>query len=385
MNELPHPLGPGDKLTGTWISNLLRAVRRMKPLQGPGISTRVTPDGTVISAAVAAPRAAAAPLAPFTVRLHKTEGDPDGLWEIYLPPGCCTVGGSCEPLNPPASETSGHEDDGPYWRSLGKIDFRFMRFLESASGDGSVQAVRGVVEVHVKPSAKEYGVDGVDAPARRLVWACVRDDLLREYIQGNYSQMWDRFLYRDTAGDCLSCDVAAIAATRYRELVDGAYQSSEWTPSVAQHRSIPIDVCYYAWAPPSNTGVTWSHSWADPCFGLVWVFAVSEQDEPSAVQPSSLKLEARNLFCVRQIAAAAGITVTGDDMTDVLDATVVYARVDVTDLNLGDGIVKVLKDPDGAEVTTPYVVWLRLYDIKHNTVVADHRPQSLVNLQLYHA
>ena len=51
----------------------------------------------------------------------------------------------------------------------------------------------------------------------------------------------------------------------------------------------------------------------------------------------------------------------------------------------GAGIVQVLKDPSGVSVSSPYVVWLHLYDIFLNTVTADHRAQSLVNLQLFHA
>ena len=73
-------------------------------------------------------------------------------------------------------------------------------------------------------------------------------------------------------------------------------------------------------------------------------------------------------------------------MTDVLDAETVYARIG-TSLLYGSprNIVEVLKDPEGVNVPSPDVVWLHLYDLKRNTVTADHRPQSLVNLQLFHA
>ena len=377
MNELPHPLGPGDKLTGTWISNLLRAVRRMKPLQGPGISTRVTPDGTVISAAVAAPRAAA-PLAPFTVRLHKTEDDPDGQWEIYLPPGCCNVGGPCEPLNPPASDTSGHEDDAPAWRSLGSIS-NWMSLVpeDSTEVDGIQEEQRRVVvEIHVKPSAKEYGVDQLDSPARRLVWASLRDDVetVRRRSYNSLNQASLTAIYKDTPGDIWACDVATITHVRRSTYTPGSQGVTEYTPSinVKQHRTTPVDA-----AVPQGTGVS--------NFDLVWYLAVEE-----STGPFSLALGVKAVYCIRQDAAAAGIVVTGDNMTDIISnvkdrAVQIYARVNVTDLTGGVGIIDVLKDPEGVSVSTPYVVWLPLYALMHNTVTADYRPQSLTNLQLFHA
>jgi len=367
VNELPHPLGPGDKLTGTWISNLLRAVRRMKPLQGPGISTRVTPDGTVLSAAPAPARAqAAAPLAPFTVRLHKTATDPDGLWEIYLPTGCCNVGGACEPINQHANETSGHEGDDGAWYALGtlgRVDALYpTHYLDH---DTSKEQKKVVVKVHVKPSAKIYGFDSVSAPARRLVWAELRDAVYDAYSQTFASTSAAGIKKRDSGfpGDVMDFDVATITATR-----DTDYQ---WRLSLAQHRSVPMDATL-----PTGTGVS--------NFDLVWAL---DTEAPSAVDSwhPSRELVVKAVYCVRQSAAAAGITLTGAEMTDVLGALKVYARVNVTDLSDGVNTVEVLKDPDGVTTSSPYVVWLPLYDLSNNVVTADYRARSLVNLQLFHA
>ena len=106
----------------------------------------------------------------------------------------------------------------------------------------------------------------------------------------------------------------------------------------------------------------------------------------SPLHPGGLVLDVKNVLCVRQNVSAAGFTLMGDSMTDVLDAETVYARIG-TSLLYGStsNIVEVLKDPEGVNVPSPDVVWLHLYDLKHNTVTADHRPQSLVNLQLFHA
>ena len=367
MNELPHPLGPGDKLTGTWISKLLRAVRRMKPLQGPGISTRVTPDGTVISAAVAAPRAAA-PLAPFAVRLHKTENDSVGLWEIYLPTGCCNVGGACEPLNPPASETSGHEDDDPAWRSLGRIN---LGAFASGGASSDSNEIHAIVEVHVKPSVKVFGVDSLENTAvRRVIWASVRDQILDDYDRERPNYWLVERHHRDKAGDVFEADVADITATN--RLEDGEW--SEWSISISPRRTTPIDA-----AVPQGTGVSG--------FDLMWVLATEQR---TGSLSSGLALVVKKLLCIRQLAAAAGISITGDTMTDVASnvstSTVkIYARVNVTDLTGGVGIVEVLKDPEGVGISSPYVVWLPLYETMFNAVVSDYRPQSLTNLQLFHA
>lgn len=297
-------------------------------------------------------------LAPFTVRLHKTEDDPDGLWEIYLPPGCCNVGGTCDPLNPKAYTTSGHEGDDPYWYSLGTFDWDSFGYAEYwNSGAGAYTHARRVyVDIHVKPSAKLYGVDGLNIPARRLVWASLRDASMDSAATLNATGI--RRYYKDTPGDAWVGRVATISQVS---------DNTSTRVTVAQHRTTPVDV-----ALPQGTGVS--------SFDLVWSLAPCTSSDIF-----TLALEVKNLFCVRQSAAAAGIMITGDTMTDVLDASSVYARVNVTDLTTGSGIVDVLKDPQGVNVSTPYVVWLPLYDLKHNTVTADHRAQSLVNLQLFHA
>ena len=148
-----EPPYAGGKMRASWGASVARAVNaheeELQSLRQPGKwqSLRAGDD---------------APLAPFAVRLHKTEDDPDGQWEIYLPPGCCNVGGACEPLNPPASDTSGHEDDDPAWRSLGSISNWMSLVPEDSTEVDGIQEEqrRAVVEIHVKPSAKEYGVEG---------------------------------------------------------------------------------------------------------------------------------------------------------------------------------------------------------------------------------
>lgn len=371
--KLPDPPNKGEPIRAEMFRQLIDYMRSITPVAGPNVKVSHKPGGTLIEVATGGKAVVAPNLAPFTVRLHKTDDDPDGLWEIYLPSGCCNVGGPCDPLNPPANDTTGHEDDDPAWRSLGTIERWEALVPEDWTEVDGIQETprRVVVEIHVKPSAKEYGVDNINSPARRLVWASLRDDVeavqMRSYANLNsYAQGQ---IYKDTPGDVWSCDVATILHVRRTRSTDGGYGYEELTPSITvkQHRTTPVDV-----AVPQGTGIS--------NFDLVWCLAVVEGNGKF-----SLALEVKAVYCVRQLSAAAGITITGDTMTDVLNAAKIYARVNVTDLAAGTGIVNVLKDPEGVSISQPYVVWLPLYDMTHNTITADYRAQSLTNLQLFHA
>ena len=112
-------------------------------------------------------------------------------------------------------------------------------------------------------------------------------------------------------------------------------------------------------------------------FGLVWYFSLDD---------GALKVE--KVFCLRQVAAVAGISVTGDQMTDVTDAEDVYARIDSSDMSDGDGILSVVADPSGEDnphASDTLITWLQLYQMKENTVTGDYRETSLKNVQLYRA
>ena len=197
-----------------------------------------------------------APLTPFAVRLHKTDDDEDGQWEIWLPPGCCNVGGTCEPMNTKANEKSGHEDDDASWY---RFDFDHSMEYATEDGDGN-QTNRFVVSAHAKTSAKEYGVDEIDAPARRLLWIGVVD-FNRANDAGGEESYPDSVRYKDTPGDTWSCVVAEIRATRKAEQEQSGEGAEETKWSVVQRRTTPVDV-----ALPAGAGVSG--------FDLVWNLAV---------------------------------------------------------------------------------------------------------------
>ena len=357
-NEIESPCSGGNMLA-SWGASVARAVNaheaELQSLRQPGKwqSLRVEDAET---------------LAPFTVRLHKTEDDPDGQWEIYLPPGCCNVGGPCDPLNTPASDTTGHEDDGDGWYAF-KVPLNTSYFTTDDSVGSSHEwgpttyTNSFVVTAHVKPSAMLAGVDPGDAPARRLLWIGVRDQNRSNW--GSSGAYPDSVRYKDTPGDTWACDVAVIFGSFEIDWsqhgASAANAEKKWR--VNQCRTTPVDV-----ALPSGTGISE--------FDLVWNLAVSDDGE----------LDVANILCVRQSASAAGFSLLGDTMTDVLGAKAVYARIGSSLRYAGtQNIVEVLKDPEGTDVPSPDVVWLHLYDLKYNTVTADYRQQSLVNLQLFHA
>lgn len=334
----PTPPEKGQPVRAELIKQIIDCLRMFRPVAGVNIRTQVTPGGTIINGTPGGAQGIYE-VAPFTVRYHA------GQWEIYLPDGCCNYGGACAPINAAAS-TGGddHASDESGWRIL-NLDESTGTTGEDAAGNTYRE---WNIEIHVKPSAKIWQVDDLNAPARRLVWACSVDRLKPA------ASVTDAERYANTPGDSWSSVVARVRVTAGDEGADPARK-------VTQLRTAPVDV--------SDYGETLQG------FGLVWYLSLNA---------GALKVEA--VYCVRQVAAAAGIALTGDQMTDVVNASSsVYARIDATDMTSGSGKVAVLKDPQGTSNSGPHVVWLPLYDIKQNTVTADHRAQSLANIQLFHA
>ena len=337
MITVPRKMAPGERLTAANYNALLDYVKRITPIAGANVSVDYRLCGAVISGTPGG-EAADRSVKPFDVRYH------EGQWEIYLPDGCVSVGGSCTPINPAASAGGNdHSDDDAGWRVLGLVE---SSGTTGTDGDGNTYR-EWTVTVHAKTSAKMYGVDDLNAPARRLVWAGVTDRLKQS------SSMTDAERYKDTPGDAFACAVARIRVTTV---------GTETVRAVTQLRRTPVDVGDV----PAATG-----------FDLVWYFSVTN---------GSLSVE--KVYCLRQVAAVAGISVTGDQMTEVTDAEDVYARIDSSDMSDGEGILAVVADPSGGDnpsASNTLITWLPLYELKENTVMADYRETSLKNVQLYRA
>ena len=337
----PRKMAPREHLTAAIYNALLDYVKRITPVQGANVTVDYRLGGAVISGTPGG-EVVDRTIKPFAVRHH------EGQWEIYIPDGCVNVGGSCDPINLAASAGgNAHAADDPGWRVIG---------LDEGSGTTGTDAYGNTyrewtVTVHAKTSAKMDGVDDLNAPARRLIWAGVRDRLKSS------SAMTDAERYKDAPGDVFWCDVSRIRVTTVSN--DG---ETETVRTVTPLRETPVDVGDV----PAPTG-----------FDLVWHFSVDD---------GALKVEA--VYCLRQLIAVAGIAVSGNQMTEVTDAEDVYARIDSSDMSGGAGILSVVSDPSGADnpsASDSLITWLPLYTLKENTVTADYRENSLKNVQLYRA
>lgn len=336
----PRKMAPCEHLTAANYNALLDYVKRITPVAGANVKVDYRLGGAVISGTPGG-EAADRSIKPFTVRHHADQ------WEIYMPSGCVNVGGACAPINPAASESGDdHEDDQEDWRALGLDE---TEGTTGTDADGNTYREWDVT-VHAKTSAKMWQVDDLNAPARRLVWAGVADRLKPS------SSMTDAERYKDRPGDTFSATVARVRVTTVSN--DG---ETETVRTVTQLRSTPIDVGEV----PAPTG-----------FDLVWYFSVAN---------GALNVE--KVFCLRQVTTAAGMSISGDQMTDVTGAEDIYAKIDTENMAYGNGLVTVVTDPDDEEphTTTHFVTWLLLYNLVENTVRADYRENSLSNIQLYRA
>lgn len=356
-NWLPLPIPQGrDGVTGEWAARLTRRVNALRVLFGNGFRVLSRgPDGVRVECvAVAAERAAAAPLAPWTVRHHVTEDDDDGQWEIYLPSGCMSVGAPLQNLNEAASETSGHDGDGegvkpdpPAWRIL-PVDESEGSEQTRTDGDVTETYREFEVEAHAKTAARLDGVDAIDKPAKRYLWvAC------RKVLGPNEQQPSDEDKAKDTWGDEFSQTVARIeVGTRKKQ-----GEEAEKYRKVTQLARAPISV---AGTPPSN-------------FDLEWTFGIDNDGS----------LEVKHVYCHRISTAAAGMNLTGPTFVEVTNAQEsIYARIDTN--AAPENVISVVLDPSNT-LTGRYgfVTWLKLYDMAYNVKKADYRASSLVNVQVF--
>ena len=118
MFELPQK---GQRIRGEFAGRVVDEVNRNHIIAGRGIALRRTPSGTVIDCtAESVGKAVASGLKPWAVRYHKPaaaagESEPDGQWEVYLPPGTLTIRSNCYVMNDPASNTTGHDDEANWY------------------------------------------------------------------------------------------------------------------------------------------------------------------------------------------------------------------------------------------------------------------------------
>ena len=353
-----RPIGAqrGFAATFNWMLNFCRNLTG-----GPGVTVdRTDSDHPIIRIGDAN-----ATRAPFACRFHKTEDDETGKWEIWMPPGCVSVGGPCEAINAPTAGVSGHEDDADGWGLICFWDSptywnqyaparTFKRQVPDGSGgttEVTVYSYAWSVVVHAKTAGKTWQADGPDAPARRLCYASARP--LRVGGAGRYTQAeLDEMYWDETrAGDEFAFEVGRITFEQWVQA--GAVMQRH---AYEHLRRIPLDLPGRA---PSNLDLEWYY----------------------AVDAATGRLTCEKVYCRRIEQAAAGMTVRGPDYVDVTGAeATIYARIDVN--GAGENVMDVVMDPDdvaGGDLVT----WLHLYDVKDNRVTADYRASSLVNVQVF--
>ena len=362
--EITHELKTGRALgaqrgfaaTFNWMLNFCRNLTG-----GPGVTVdRTDSDHPIIRIG---DEKTGTP-APFAVRCYRLDPDDDSItreflgrygWKIYLPPGCLSVGGNCEPINRKMTELDGHEDDEGDWYDLAVDEDADCgaRSVTEAVPDGqggttdkTVWYYEWDVILHAKTSAKLWQVDELNDPARRLYYVEARP---RKLASGQ-----DRTEEQKAAGYWGDEFSQTIATFHVR--------TEPRTPVAKVSRKIVQTVQNAI----SVAGRERSN------FDLEWYLSVDEDTG---------KLEFEKVYCRRIWTAAAGMTVTGPDYVEVTDAeATIYARLDTN--GAGENVLAVVLDPSSTG-GDDFVTWLKLYDMAFNVVKADYRATSLVNVQVF--
>lgn len=311
-------------------------------------------------------------LAPFACRRKLPAGvtaQNQCRWEIYLPPGCVSCGQSCDVLNKPMAELQGYEDDDGwfllYGTQVGSADRPNVATTETVEIDGASHSIVKDeywwdVVVHAKTSAKVYGVDGLDAPARRMVYAQAH----RVWPADAMASVENQRRWMGYEGDEYSQVVGRIT---WHSTVDTTAQTASTSWAYEPYTRAAISV---AGRVRSN-------------FDLVWYFSVAGTGQT----PGLAAVE--KVYAVRQAQAVAGLTVKGPTMTEVTDAEEdIYALITTNPESTAaelENVISVVCDPfsNGDPASNQFVTWLKLYDIAHNVVSADYRASSLVNVQTF--
>ena len=348
MNPFPPAPIPGAPLSAAWMSRFLAACRMCLPLEGNGVRISYGTNGAVIHC-TAAGGAAGGVDWPFKVRFHTTDDDTTGRWEVRIPTGSVSVGATCEPMNRPAAEANGHDEDGEEWYMLPIDESEGQASTRTVTGsDGTTKTVtyrRWNIVAHVKTSVKVTGVDDLNKPARRLVYFSA------DKIAAAGETFDAATLFRRWAGDEFSATVGTVEVSTS----DGT-KGRNFTP-------LPMPAIAVAGRAKMN-------------FDLVWYFTLDNDG----------KMTVGNVYTVRNSQAVAGMNVTGDDMTDVSaikadGAHTIYVRIR-TNQDSDENLMEVLVDLDQASDADSFTTDLLIYD-KTDLYMADYRASALTNLQVY--
>ena len=198
MFDLPQK---GQRIRGEFAGRVVDEVNRNHIIAGRGIALRRTPSGTVIDCtAESVGKAVASGLKPWAVRYHKPaaaagESEPDGQWEVYLPPGTLTIRSNCYVMNDPASNTTGHDDEANWYK---------IPVYEGGSWTGSRTFL---IVAHGKPNVMMYSGNNEYTVASPFVSV----DAIRESVE---DPMSDEDYSSEYAGDVWNTVIATVTITK---------------------------------------------------------------------------------------------------------------------------------------------------------------------------
>lgn len=339
----------GEEVTSVLVGQIIDCLRAFRPLQGRNILTECTPGGTIIHGTPGGSARSSTADVPFRVRWHEYSSGgatSDGQWEIYMPPGCCSIGATCKVANRRANLTQHH---GSGSDGMGDSDDWYILPIDEDEGaeetvDGSDETFRRFeVVLHLKPRAMIQGVDRFSLPAVPYVYAAGR-----KIVSPDDETPSDQDLAKYAWGDAETVVVAIV------KVADGEGGKKVRTVRHVIQTSVSR-------TPPVGTS-----------FDLEWEFDVDEDGELSVTR----------VECVRQTAAAGGASIETAGKTEVTDAVEgIYLKIDTS---VRPYVGTILTDVDGAtQMETTYALFYPLYKIKHNHVASDMRAATLAGINLY--
>ena len=349
-----HPLAKGKSIfaqkgfadTFNWMLNFCRNLSG-----GPGVTVdRTDSDHPIIRMS----RDDVAELRPFAVRPYRLDPESEGEergkygWMIYLPKGCVSVIESLEILNKPMTDYEGYEEKRNWYRLPLDETAPGVWVTRNYSLDGvSYSEWDFNIIAHAKTSARLKGVGNLDTTSKRFLYisAAWAGGPTRQPDPNDLAEWGDEFSHQ----------VGTVVITCRND----SGSLSDFARTYLHHTKNALSV----------------QGRVRSGFDLVWYF-----DKDNAG-----KLSVWKVFCIRNSLSAAGITLTGPEMTEVTGAQEsIYAKIKTNPLNpnANEGVVEVVMDPTGI-TSDNFLTWLRLYSVSGNKVMADWRAQSLANVQIY--
>ncbi len=203
------------KITAGYIARIVDEVNRNHLIAGDGVRLSRGPGGTKLDAfGVEGVRArASSGLHPWKVRYHKPtaeEGgsEPDGQWEVYLPPGTLTIRSNCYVINDPASYTGGHDEETE--SGIKEEQHWYTIPLSEGSGNGETEFR---IVAHGKPSVMMNSGGGSYTQASPFV-AVTAEPIDAEGGQQQHRPLEDEHLVTHYAGDVWSAVIATVKVKR---------------------------------------------------------------------------------------------------------------------------------------------------------------------------